>query len=77
MGIALFGGTIGARLFKKIHFPQVVGYIVIGLIIGESCFSLIDQAAIEMMRPFNFFALGIIGFMIGGELKGVGGSWRG
>jgi len=69
MGIALFGGTLGARLFKRIYFPQVVGYIVIGLFFGESCLSLIDHAMIEMMSPFNFFALGIIGFMIGGELK--------
>ena len=69
MGIAIFGGTLGARMFKKIHFPQVVGYIVIGLIFGESCFSLIDHAMIEKMSPFNFLALGIIGFMIGGELK--------
>jgi Kef-type K+ transport system membrane component KefB len=69
MGIALFGGTLGARLFKRIHFPQVVGYIVIGLIFGESVLSLIDHKTIEMMSPFNFFALGVIGFMIGGELK--------
>ncbi|MFO7936609.1 MAG: cation:proton antiporter [Kiritimatiellia bacterium] len=68
-GVALFGGTLGARIFKKIHFPQVVGYIVIGLILGESMFSLIDHATIRMMSPFNCFALGIIGFMIGGELK--------
>lgn len=69
MGIALFGGTLGARVFKRIHFPQVVGYIVIGLIFGESCLSLINHATIEKMSPFNFFALGLIGFMIGGELK--------
>jgi len=69
VGIAIFGGTLGARLFKKIRFPQVVGYIVIGLVFGESCFSLIDHEMIEQMSPFNFLALGIIGFMIGGELK--------
>ncbi len=69
MGIALFGGTLGARLFKRIRFPQVVGYIVIGLLFGESCFGLIDHGVIEKMSPFNFLALGIIGFMIGGELK--------
>ena len=38
MGLAIFGGTLGARLFKRIHFPQVVGYIVIGLFFGESFF---------------------------------------
>lgn len=69
MGIAIFGGTVGARIFKLIRFPQVVGYIVIGLFLGESGIRLFDGQTLEMMRPFNFFTLGIIGFMIGGELK--------
>ncbi|MBU0709430.1 MAG: sodium:proton exchanger, partial [Candidatus Omnitrophica bacterium] len=36
LGLALFGGAVGGRLFQKIRIPQVVGYIVIGIIIGES-----------------------------------------
>jgi Kef-type K+ transport system membrane component KefB len=69
MGIAIFGGTVGARLFKLIRFPQVVGYIVIGVLLGESGIRLFDGRTLDLMRPFNFFTLGIIGFMIGGELK--------
>ena len=69
LGLALFGGTIGGRLFQKLRIPQVVGYIAIGIIIGESCLKIISQDVIEALQPFNYFALGLIGFMIGGELK--------
>ena len=69
VGLAIFFGTVGARVFQKLRIPQVVGYIVIGLIIGQSFFKIIDHETIERMSSFNLFALGIIGFMIGGELK--------
>ncbi|MFI4911283.1 MAG: cation:proton antiporter [Sedimentisphaeraceae bacterium JB056] len=69
MGIVIFGGIIGAKLFQKLHIPQVIGYIVIGLIIGESGFRLVGADTIKTLEPLNYFALGIIGFMIGGELK--------
>lgn len=69
LGIAIFGGTVGARLFKKLRIPQVVAYIVIGLILGGSGLKLFQHETLEALHPFNFFALGIIGFMIGGELR--------
>lgn len=69
LGLALFGGTVGGRLFQKLRIPQVVGYIVIGIIIGESGLKIIGHDIINMLQPFNYFALGLIGFMIGGELK--------
>ncbi len=68
IGFAIFFGTVGARLFQKVRIPQVVGYIVIGLILGRSGFDLIDSVTIDALTPFNYFALGLIGFMIGGEL---------
>ncbi len=69
MGLAIFFGTAGARVFQKIRIPQVVGYVVIGLIIGESGLNLIGRDTVETLSSFNMFALGIIGFMIGGELR--------
>jgi len=69
LGLALFGGTIGGRIFQKLRIPQVVGYILIGILIGRSGFKIIDNNTIEALKPFNYFALGLIGFMIGGELK--------
>lgn len=69
LGMAIFFGTVGARIFQKLRIPQVVGYIVIGLIIGEPCLKLINIETVAKLENFNMFALGIIGFMIGGELK--------
>ena len=69
LGISVFAGTIGAKLFQKLRIPQVVGYIAMGIIIGASGFNVINPSIIKTLAPFNMFALGIIGFMIGSELK--------
>ena len=68
VGIAIFGGTVGARIFQRLRIPQILGYIVIGILLGP-VLGLISEPTIETLEPFNFFALGVIGFMIGGELK--------
>jgi Kef-type K+ transport system membrane component KefB len=68
IGFAVFLGSSGAWVFQLLRIPQVVGYIVIGIIIGKSGFGIIDGDMIKSLQPLNFFALGVIGFMIGGEL---------
>ena len=68
IGLAIFFGTVGARIFQRCRIPQVVGYIIIGLMVGQSGFELLDAATVKDLEPFSFFALGIIGFLIGGEL---------
>ena len=69
LGISAFGGTVGAKVFQRLRIPQVVGYIVIGVLLGGSALNLITREAGQSLSPFNVFALGIIGFMIGGELQ--------
>jgi len=69
LGIVLFGGTIGGSFFTKIRFPSVVGYIIIGIILGRTGLNLINVQVLTDLRPLNYFALGLIGFMIGGELE--------
>jgi Kef-type K+ transport system membrane component KefB/predicted transcriptional regulator len=69
LGLALSLGTIGGRVFQKLKIPQVVGYIVIGILLGGSGLNIVDTALIESLMPFNYFALGLIAFVIGGELK--------
>ena len=70
LGIGIFGGIAGAWFFQKIKVPQVLGYLVIGIIIGQSGMKLINSDIIDSLKNFNFFALGIIGFLVGGELHG-------
>ncbi len=69
MGIGVLGGALGAWFFQKIRIPQVVGYIAFGILIGKSGFKLLENENIEQLRSFTWFALGIIGFLVGGELK--------
>ncbi|UCG48888.1 MAG: cation:proton antiporter [Phycisphaerales bacterium] len=68
-GLIILGGALGARLSQKIHVPQVVGCIVVGILLGD-VLGLITTEKIDSLEPFTMFALGVIGFMIGGELRG-------
>jgi len=68
LGIGVFGGIIGAAIFQRLHIPQVVGYIAMGLLIGDVGLGLVSQDAIRDLESLNLFALGIIGFLVGGEL---------
>jgi len=66
-GLIVMGGALGARLSQKLHIPQVVGCVVVGILLGDTL-GLITQESIEALEPFMMLALGIIGFMIGAEL---------
>lgn len=69
LGLAVFSGTIGGRLFQKMHIPQVVGYVTLGILVGESGLKIVNHDTVVALAPFSYFALGLVGFMIGGELK--------
>jgi Kef-type K+ transport system membrane component KefB/CBS domain-containing protein len=69
LGICVAGGVVGAWIFQRLNIPQVVGYIVVGVLIGDTGLGLLHPADIAALRPFNNFALGLIGFLVGGELS--------
>ncbi|MGB8226254.1 MAG: cation:proton antiporter [Sedimentisphaerales bacterium] len=68
IGIAIFFATAGAHIFQKLRIPQVVGYVAMGIVLGPML-KIIPPQVVESFRPISMFALGIIGFLIGGELK--------
>ena len=75
IGLAILAGTVGAKIIKMLHIPQIIGYIAIGVILGP-LLKIIPLAGPEgaevfnlrALEVFNLFALGVIGFLIGGEL---------
>ncbi|WP_443740471.1 cation:proton antiporter domain-containing protein [Treponema berlinense] len=69
LGLMIFFGSFGGRLFQKLKIPQVVGYIVIGIIIGSSGFKILGDKLINSLDPINTIALSLIGFLVGAELK--------
>jgi len=70
IGSAIFFGTISGKVFQRFKIPQVVGYIILGLLIGKSFLHIFDGEIVQSLQPLVNFTLGIIGCVIGSELKG-------
>jgi Kef-type K+ transport system membrane component KefB len=68
IGVAIFAGAVGAKIFRRFRIPQVVGCVAIGLIVGP-VLGIIPYEAVQVFDPINLFALGVIGFLVGAELK--------
>ncbi len=68
LGIAVFCGTIGAKVIQRLRTPQIIGFIVVGVILGP-VLGVISHETVTRLEPFTVFALGMIGFLIGGELR--------
>lgn len=69
LGAAILGGILGATLFQRLRIPQVIGYIAMGLIIGETGFGWATRESLAGLETINLFALAVIGFLVGGELR--------
>ena len=69
VGFTVLIGTLGGKYFQRYKIPQVVSYLVIGVLLGKSVLHVWTQETIDLFAPFVNLALGLIGFMIGAELK--------
>jgi Kef-type K+ transport system membrane component KefB len=69
LGIIIILGLASGRLFEKTGIPEVVGYIIAGIILGESISGIIPGKLLDNLSPLTSIALAFIGFMVGGELK--------
>jgi Kef-type K+ transport system membrane component KefB len=69
LGLILALGLTTGRVFEKIGVPQVVGYIVVGVVLGDSVTHLIPEDLLDNLSALTSIALAFIGFMVGGELK--------
>ncbi len=57
-----------AKVFQKIKFPLITGFIITGIITGSSFLNFITPEAIEKLNFLNEIALAIIAFSAGAEL---------
>jgi len=69
LGLIMALGLAGGRLFERFGIPQVVGYIVIGVVLGDSALHFLPVKTLDDLSPLTSVALAFIGFMVGGELK--------
>ncbi|HID96021.1 MAG TPA: cation:proton antiporter [Candidatus Latescibacteria bacterium] len=68
IGIAIILGFIGGKLGNRLKFPQVVGYIIIGLFLGPSVFKLFGLNLLGRVGVISDFVLGLVAFVIGSQL---------
>lgn len=75
VGLALAVALVLSKLMKIIHFPNVTGYLIGGILIGPWLFGLLigqQEGMSEMLSGFTWIteiALGFIAFTIGGSFK--------
>lgn len=69
LGLVLVVALVAGRLGDRLGIPQVVGYILVGLLFGDSGLHLFPSSLVESFAPLVNIALALIGFMVGGELK--------
>lgn len=68
IGLLIAVSFLGSKLFQRIGIPQVVGFIVVGVLLGPSFLNLVPLALSEELTFISEIALGLIGFDIGSHL---------
>ncbi len=69
IAVAIIFGFIGGRIAQRIKLPGVVGYLVAGLVFGPSVLHVFDVELLEDLNVFAGFALSLVAFIIGSEMR--------
>ena len=69
LAAAMAVGLAMTRVVKKIHLPNVTGYLIAGLLVGPYCLNWVGSDSFESLSIITSVALGFIAFSIGGEFK--------
>ncbi|PKM95377.1 MAG: potassium transporter [Firmicutes bacterium HGW-Firmicutes-1] len=68
IGLAIMSGFFIGKLINKLKIPSVAGYIIAGLILGQSFLGILNLEFLDQVSSVSDMALGLIAFSIGGEL---------
>ena len=68
IGLIIAVSFLGSKLFQRVGIPQVVGFILIGVVLGPSLLNIVPLALSEQLIIVSEIALGLIGFDIGSHL---------
>ncbi len=69
LAIILFAGFLMTRITKKLHLPDVTGYIFAGILIGPYILHIISYDLVERMDFVTDIALAYIAFGVGQYFK--------
>jgi len=69
LGVVLLLGRFGGRFASRFRTPMVVGYLLVGVLLGRSVLNVISAETAGTLKMVTDFGLGIVAFMIGTELS--------
>jgi len=69
IGVVLLVGRLGGKLTVRLRTPMVVGYLLVGVLLGRSALNVISAETAGKLELITDFGLGIVAFMIGTELS--------
>ncbi len=69
LGMLLFIGYFFGKLFERFQLPAITGYIISGLLLGESILGIVHAEMGEGLQHITKVALGFIALTIGGEFS--------
>lgn len=69
LGIALILALLSSKVVKKLHLPNVTGYLIMGILAGPFVSGILSEETVESFHYISEFALGFIAFSIGAEFK--------
>lgn len=67
-GVAILGYYLG-RVAKWVKLPSLIGYMVLGVMIGPSLLNAVSESTLESLGFITEVALGFVAFSIGTELS--------
>ncbi|MBA7629548.1 hypothetical protein ES703_37047 [subsurface metagenome] len=67
-GIIILTGFLGKKLSNLVKLPGVTGYLIVGAILGQSLFNLLNPQFLDKTGFITDITLGVVGFIIGYHL---------
>ena len=68
IGLLIGMAFLVSKLFQRLGIPQVVGFIIMGVVMGSSFLTIVPLELIEELTFISQIALGLIGFDMGSHL---------
>lgn len=68
-GVIIITGYYMGHSARRVRLPSLIGYMVLGVIMGSSVLNILNESSIEDLSFITEIALGFVAFSIGSELS--------
>jgi len=69
LGVVIIAGFYMGHTARRVKLPSLIGYMILGVILGPSVLHLISEPTMEDLSFITEIALGFVAFSIGAELS--------